>query len=138
MTPHVKNFILASSDQVAIDAVAARMMGFDPMSIRYISMAHEQGLGCGRTEEIDVVGDDISTLNFGFTVGDNLASHVGDVFWFSPLKILQRLLFRTPIVYIFVFGSAFYHDRFWYPLKGKRIFNNWLNTTEWGALFKTY
>ncbi len=31
MTPHVKNVILASADQVAIDAVAARLMGFDPL-----------------------------------------------------------------------------------------------------------
>ena len=32
---HIKNRILASADQVAIDAVAARMMGFDPMSIPF-------------------------------------------------------------------------------------------------------
>ena len=28
MIPHVKNVLLASSDQVAIDAVAAKLMGF--------------------------------------------------------------------------------------------------------------
>jgi hypothetical protein len=138
MTPHVKNYILASSDQVAIDAVAAKMMGFDPMSIGYIRLGHENGLGCGRIEEIEIVGEDISELNFGFEVGDNLASHVGDIFWFSPLKVLQRILFHTPIVYIFVFGSAFYYDKLWYPFKGKKIFNNWLETTEWGTLFKSY
>jgi uncharacterized protein (DUF362 family) len=37
----------ASSDSVA-DAVAAKMMGFDPMSIPYIRMAHEGGLGTER------------------------------------------------------------------------------------------
>lgn len=138
MIPHIKNYILASSDQVAIDAVAARMMGFDPMSIGYIRLGHENGLGCGRIEELEIVGEDISELNFGFEVGDNLASHVGDIFWFSPLRVLQRFLFHTPIVYIFVFGSAFYHDKFWYPVKGKKIFNHWLETTEWGTLFKSY
>ena len=138
MIPHVKNIILASSDQVAIDAVAARMMGFDPMSIRFIRLAHEKGLGRGRIEEIEVVGEDISEINFGFEVGDNMASKVGDMFWFSPLKIFQRLLFHTPIVYIFVFASAFYHDRLWYPLKGKRVFRKWLENTEWGGLFKEY
>jgi uncharacterized protein (DUF362 family) len=138
MTPHVKNYILASSDQVAIDAVAAKMMGFDPMSIEFIRLAHEQGLGHGRLEEIEIAGQDITGVDFKFEVGDNLASLVGDVFWFSPLKILQRLMFHTPIVYIFVFGSAFYHDRLWYPFKGKRIFNNWLETTGWGELFKSY
>jgi uncharacterized protein (DUF362 family) len=138
MTPHIKGFILASSDQVAIDAVAAKMMGFDPMSIHYIRMAHEKGLGCGRIEEMEIKGYDIGRINFDFKVGDNLASMVGDVFWFSPLKVLQRLLFRTPLVYLFVFGSAFYHDQIWYRTKGKRIFNRWLKTTEWGQLFQGY
>ena len=41
MIPHVKNVILASADQVAIDAVAAKLMGFDPMTIKYIRLAHE-------------------------------------------------------------------------------------------------
>ncbi len=138
MTPHIKDYILASSDQVAIDAVAAKMMGFDPMKIHFIRIAHEAGLGCGRIEEIEIRGEDISKVNFGFTVGDNLASKAGDIFWFSPLKIFQKLLFHTPLVYIFVFASAFYHDRLWYPFKGKKIFNNWLKTSEWGALFKSY
>jgi uncharacterized protein (DUF362 family) len=138
MTPHVKGFILASADPVAIDAVAAKMMGFDPMSIHYIRMAHERGLGCGRLEEMELRGYDIERVNFEFKVGDNLASMVGDVFWFSPLKILQRLLFRTPLVYVFVFGSAFYHDRIWYRYKGKKIFDSWRDSTEWGALFKEY
>jgi uncharacterized protein (DUF362 family) len=33
MYPQVKNVVLASQDQVAIDAVAAKLMGFDPLSI---------------------------------------------------------------------------------------------------------
>src|SRR5688572_23945048 len=57
MRPVVKNVMLASDDQVAIDAVAARMMGFDPMSLEYIAVAHEQGLGRGKPEDIEVVGD---------------------------------------------------------------------------------
>jgi uncharacterized protein (DUF362 family) len=138
MTPHVKNVILASADQVAIDAVAAKIMGFDPLAIKYIRLGHEAGLGCGDPREIEVVGEDISGMNFNFSVGDNLASSVGDIFWFSPLKFLQKLLFHTPLVYIFVFGSSFYHDRFWYPVKGKKVFSGWLNETEWGRLFKLY
>jgi hypothetical protein len=77
-------------------------------------------------------------VSFNFEVGDNAASRVGDVFWFSPLKFLQKLLFHTPLVYIFVFASAVYHDRLWYPSKGRKIYNEWLNTTEWGELLKNY
>ena len=138
MTPHVKNYILASADQVAIDAVAAKMMGFNPMDLKYIRLAHEQGLGCGQIEHIEIAGDDVSSESWNFEVGDNLASTFGDLFWFSPLKVLHKMLFHTPLVYIFVFGSAVYHDKFWYPSKGRKIFNEWLNTTEWGELLKTY
>ena len=57
MVPHVKNVLLASADQVAIDAVAAKLMGIDPMSIKFIRLAHELGLGCGDPREIEIVGD---------------------------------------------------------------------------------
>src|SRR5262245_4400986 len=82
MRPVIKNVILASEDQVAIDAVAARMMGFDPMSLEYIALAHEHGLGKGKPEDIEVVGDTaLADERWGFTVGDNAASRVGDVLW---------------------------------------------------------
>jgi uncharacterized protein (DUF362 family) len=45
MIPRVKNLILAATDSVAIDAIAARLMGFDPLSIPFLRMAHERGLG---------------------------------------------------------------------------------------------
>ena len=57
MYPVVKNVMLASADQVAIDAVSAKMMGFDPMSLDYIRLAHEDGLGVGDPRDIEIVGD---------------------------------------------------------------------------------
>jgi hypothetical protein len=57
MVPHVKNVLLASADQVAIDAVAAKLMGFDPLSIKFIRLAHDLGLGCGDPRDIEIVGD---------------------------------------------------------------------------------
>ncbi|OGW46689.1 MAG: hypothetical protein A2Y66_06655 [Nitrospirae bacterium RBG_13_41_22] len=105
--------MLAISDSVAIDAVAARMMGFNPMNIPYMRMAHEDGLGIGRIEEIEVIGENISNVNFGFSVADNMASKVGNYCWFGPLRSLQKLFFRRPLVYIFVFGYFLYHDYLW-------------------------
>jgi uncharacterized protein (DUF362 family) len=138
MTPHEKDVILASGDPVAIDAVAAKLMGFDPLTIPYIRIAHNRGLGVGDPREIEVVGEEISNVNWRFTVGDNFASKFGDLFWFSPLKILQKLLFHTPLVYLFVFGSALYHDYLWYPLKGKPIVERWKKESKWGRLFESY
>jgi len=138
MIPHEKDVILASGDPVAIDAIAAKMMGFDPLSLPYIRIAHERGLGVGDPREIEVVGEEVSKVNWGFTVGDNLASKFGDLFWFSPLKVFQRLLFHTPVVYLFVFASAFYHDYLWYPLKGSKVVERWKKESKWGRLFESY
>lgn len=139
MRPVVKDVMLAAEDQVAIDAVAARMMGFDPMSIGYIRLAHEEGLGKGKPEEIDVVGDtDLADERWGFRVGDNGASMVGDVMWFGPLKRFQKLFFHTPLVNLFVLGSEVYHDYYRWPLRDRRVFESWRRETSWGRLFDTY
>src|SRR5467141_661125 len=87
MIPVEKNYMLASDDQVAVDAVATKMMGFDPMSIDYIRLAHEAGLGVGDTRDIEIVGDiEVANESWDFKVGDNGASRVGDFVWFGPLK----------------------------------------------------
>ncbi len=139
MTPVVKDVLLASADPVAIDAVCAKMMGFEPMDHEFIRLAHEQGLGTGRISEIEIVGQiDIEKENWGFVTGDNAASSVGKLFWFGPLKWLQRLMFHTPVVYAFIFASAIYHDRIWYPRKGRKIVDDWLENTAWGRLFRDY
>ncbi len=138
MYPEEKNVILASADQVAIDAVAAKMMGFNPLDIKYINLAHQRGLGCGDPRSIRVVGENVENVNWGFTVGDNGASLVGDLMWFGPLKRLQNLFFRTPIVNFFIFGSEFYHDYYRWPLKDKRVFKRWRRDSQWGHLFSAY
>lgn len=138
LKPVRTDLILASSDQVAIDAVAAKIMGFDPMQIDYIRIADEEGLGNGKLENIEIVGYDISNLKYKFAVGDNLASRVGDLLWFGPLKRLQKLFFRTPLVYIFVLASEIYHDKFWWNFKGKKVFEEWKKTSPWGRLWERY
>ncbi len=137
MFPVQKDVILAGADSVAIDAVAARLMGFDPMSLEYIRLAHQDGLGMGDPRDIEVVGDDISGENWGFTVGDNMASKVGDLLWFSPFRRFQKVFFRTPLVYLFIFGSFLFHDYVWWPTVGKSRMRKALKTS-WGGLFLRY
>jgi uncharacterized protein (DUF362 family) len=138
MFPVQKDVILASADQTAIDAVAAKMMGFDPMSIGYIRIAHENGVGVGHMDEIEVVGMDISDESWGFSVGDNGASMVGDIMWFGPLKPIQNVFMRTPLVNVFIAGSEMYHDYYRWPLKDRRTFEVWLESSPWGHLFQKY
>jgi uncharacterized protein (DUF362 family) len=138
MKPEVKNVILASADQVAIDAVAAKMMGFDPLSIKYIRLAHEQGLGVGDVNEIEVVGDDISGENWAFEVGYNFHRFLAWMAWFGPTKFLQHLVLHTPLVAVPIFISEFNHDYIHWPLKEKHIYENWLVNTPWGKMFQRY
>lgn len=138
MFPVVKDFVLASDDQVAIDAVAAKMMGFDPLSIEYINVAHNDKLGVGDVRDIEIVGADISNESWGFTVGDNGASMIGDLMWFGPLKKMQKIFFHTPLVNFFILGSEAYHDYYRWPLKDRRTFEKWREETQWGQLFQRY
>jgi len=139
MFPEIKNVILASGDQVAIDAVAAKLMGFDPLSIKYIRLAHEAGLGVGDPREIDLVGDtDLGNESWNFRVGDNGASRVGDIVWFGPLKPVQNVLMRTPLVNVFILGSEVYHDYYRWPARDRGVFESWLGDTPWGQLFQEY
>jgi uncharacterized protein (DUF362 family) len=139
MYPEIKNVILASGDQVAIDAVAAKLMGFDPLRIDYIRLAHEDGLGVGDPSQIELVGDaDLGNESWKFHVGDNGASRVGDIVWFGPLKPVQNVLMRTPLVNVFILGSEVYHDYYRWPARDRGVFEGWLANTPWGQLFQEY
>jgi uncharacterized protein (DUF362 family) len=52
--------IIAGLDVVATDATAARVMGFDPMRVPHIRMAHERGVG--DMEGVEVVGDGVDSV----------------------------------------------------------------------------
>jgi uncharacterized protein (DUF362 family) len=139
MKPVEKNVMLASEDQVAVDAVAAKLMGFDPMSIKYIRMAHEDGLGVGDPSQIEIVGDkDIANENWGFKVGLCFHQFAAWITWFGPTKFLQRALTEPPLLHLGNFYSHFYHDVFHWPLIESKIYKKWLNDSEWGKLFMQY
>ncbi len=138
MTPEVKNVILASADQVAIDAISAKMMGFDPLSIDYIRLAHERRLGVGDANEIELVGDNISNENWHFEVGRSLHKFLGWLSWYGPTRFLQKLVFRTPLVKIPILVSEINHDYIHWPLKERSIYMRWRESTPWGQLFAKY
>ena len=135
---HVKDCILASADQVAIDAVAAKMMGFDPMGIEFIRLAHERGLGCGDISEIQVLGEDISQVNWQFSGVENTFASRGQkaVYW-GPLKPLENMLLRSPLVGLAYLASNLYHNGYWLNTVGRRRIAAALKT-PWGQLFESY
>jgi uncharacterized protein (DUF362 family) len=56
------NLIVAGEDPVAADALAARLMGFNPWDLDYLHMAAQRGLGTRDLADVEVVGDDVVRL----------------------------------------------------------------------------
>lgn len=139
MEPVITNYLLASADQVAIDAMAAKMMGFDPMSLKFIRLAHERGLGVGDPQEIEVIGEDISGVNLGYYVGDTFASRGQKMIYHGVLKPFEKFLLRTPVLQVWSFwASHLYHNVFFWTKTGSRRAKEFLEKTEWGKLFQQY
>jgi uncharacterized protein (DUF362 family) len=135
---HEKSILLASADQVAIDAVSARLQGFDPMSIRFIRRAHELGLGIGDPRQIEIVGYDIEQEQpWGFVQEDTFASKGQKLIYHGPLKPFEKLLLQSPLVPWSYFASNFYHNVYWYPFVGRKRVESALET-QWGRLFASY
>jgi len=135
---HEKNILIASADQVAIDAVSAKLQGFDPMSIPFIRMAHELDLGIGDPHQIEIVGYDINQEEpWRFVQEDTFASRGQKMIYHGPLKPLEKPLLQSPIVPWSYFASNFYHNVYWYPFVGRKRVAEALKT-PWGQLFEHY
>ncbi len=141
MVPHVKNVMLASRDQVAIDAVAAKLMGMDPMSIKYIRMAHDLGLGCGDPREIEIVGDlEAAKENWHFTgpfKKMTFASKMQHYIYWGPLRRPIEWSLKTVLAPWAYIASVIYHDSFWYPVNGAAQMREALSS-PWGRLFENW
>jgi uncharacterized protein (DUF362 family) len=137
MLPREGNLILASADSVAIDAIAARLMGYDPLAIPYLRMAHDRGLGVADPREIELVGDDVAGVNFRCQTSRSLVIWGDQLIRKGPLQPLKRLLLHSPLVVWAPFASNVYHDGLWYPTVGRRRIRAFAGT-GWGRLFARY
>jgi len=137
MRPHEKDILLASADQVAIDAISAKLQGFDPMELPFIRLAHEKGLGVGNPKDIEIAGYDISLEDWKFVKEDTFASKGQHLIYHGPLKRFEKALLQSPLVPWSFFASNFYHNVYWYPVVGRKRVKAALNT-KWGELFKSY
>lgn len=62
-TPRIMNILVAGRNPVAVDSACARIMGFDPGSIRHIVEAERRGLG---SREYQIVGEDPAKIQEKF------------------------------------------------------------------------
>jgi uncharacterized protein (DUF362 family) len=65
--PVPMNVVLAGVDMVATDVVGSAIMGLDPQDVRHIQMASLKGFGIGDLNEIEVLGDSISSVKKYFS-----------------------------------------------------------------------
>jgi uncharacterized protein (DUF362 family) len=137
MHPEIENIILASGDSVAVDSIAAKIMGFDPLTIPYLRMAHDMGLGTADPREIEIAGADIAEMNFGFKTKRSFVIWGDQMIRKGFLRRLEKLLLHSPLVVWAPFASNVYHDLLWYPTIGKRRIRAFMKT-DWGRLWKTY
>lgn len=132
-----KNFLLASADSVAVDAIAAKMMGFNPLGISYLNLAQERKLGIADPNKIKTIGEDISKVNFHYKKVDTFASRGQKLIYHHSPPWLEKLLLQTLIAPWSYLASTAYHDWYWYNFVGKKriaVFKK----TGWGELFDQY
>ncbi|MHA2123514.1 MAG: DUF362 domain-containing protein, partial [Promethearchaeota archaeon] len=137
MIPRIKNYLLAGYDQVAVDAIVAKMLGFQPLKLPAIKLAHEEGLGCGDFDQIEIIGNDISQVNWNFKVKRSVVIWGDQMVRKGPLHFLYPL-FKNELFFLApTYASMIFHDMLWYPTIGKRRIKEFFKT-EWGKLFKEY
>jgi uncharacterized protein (DUF362 family) len=64
--PKEVGLVLASGDFVALDAVTARVMGFDPLNIHHIQLCSQHGLGTADPSSIEVLGERVEDVKTTF------------------------------------------------------------------------
>ena len=112
-------------------------MGFSPMDIDMIRIADDLGLGCGDIDKIEIIGEDISNVNYKFKTNESLIIIGDKLFRKGALRFLEPLIFHTPLFKLAIAASAGYHDYFWYPIWGRRHIKEFMKT-DWGKLFEKY
>jgi uncharacterized protein (DUF362 family) len=135
---HETDVLLASADQVAIDAVSAKLQGFDPLSLPFIRLAHEKEMGIGDPKLIEILGEpEIADTSWGFIREDTFASRGQKMIYHGWLHSFEKPLLRSPLVPWAYFASNFYHNVYWYPFIGRKRVQAALKT-KWGRLFQSY
>jgi len=54
--------LLASTDTVAVDTVLTEIVGVSLEEMKYLRLAEEQGLGCARLDEIEIIGENLNAV----------------------------------------------------------------------------
>jgi hypothetical protein len=129
------NVLLASTDPVALDTVAARLAGLDPFGLRFLALAYALGLGCADAEQIEIVGDAITEADLRVHTRRPPAALARVLLERLNLTSLEARLFAQRRW--LALASSAYYDLYWYHVVGARRVAAF-RKTAWGRLFRSY
>jgi uncharacterized protein (DUF362 family) len=129
------NLLLASNDEVGLDATAARIIGFDPTQIEFLKLGEK--LNLGNCTNVPIGGlTKLPNFQVGFKK-DTMASR-GQKFIYHHLpQWVENMLLRSFIAPWSYSASNLYHDVYWYKVVGMPRKQKYLST-DWGRLFQSY
>ncbi len=131
--PKEMNLILTSGDLVALDVVAAEVMGFDPDQIEHLQLCAHYGLGIADRKKIIVEGEQLENVKTCFVP----ARH-NPVSWLELAlrkSFMRRLAFDTPLFALFCWGARRYYD-LWDACKGRRLRDEILRSSGYAAQWR--
>ena len=129
--PRVVDRVLASGDFVAMDAVVAKILGFDPKQLNHILNCEKVGLGAADLDKIEVVGDDDLSLNLQFRPARH--NFVSVVELLLRKSFVKWLFFDTPIFALCCWGARMWYYVWYYVVRGKKMRDKIIRETRYGA-----
>lgn len=134
--PVPMGLILASTDLVALDSVAAELIGLDPKGLE--TLLESEKVGVGSMQNIKIDGPELSEISRDFIEAKTP----------TYLKIVTKLLETElrPLIKL-VFGPLYfgpttyvqiYKNLIWYNFIGKPEARKFLKEDPWGKLFAKY
>ncbi len=127
--PKIADLVLASGDIVALDTVAAQIMGFRPEDIPHLHLCAQKGIGHNDPSRIEIAGVDIDQLGVRFQAGRN--NTVALVEKLLRRSTFKRLVFETPLLNFFCWGAKAWYF-LWYYYKGRRYRDQILADPKYG------
>ena len=131
--PKICDLVIASTDLVALDALASLYMGMDPLKVGFINFAEKLRIG---STEYDIVGDTFEKNYFRPGVGkDYLVYRWRDRF--KKMPVLKQLLFTVPAYRALGYCATKYNLWAWYKKTGKMEAERVCSESGYGAEFET-
>ena len=76
-TPVDARVVLASLDPLALDTLTAKIMGFDPTEILYLSSMNKAGMGQGDLDKIKIIGNGVQNIQYKFQPNNSMVEPYG-------------------------------------------------------------